>query len=102
MINTFLHLKMCWQQKCYRNFIWRLSATNTPPIPLRGCSRWIKSSQRRKRGEEDKKKQQKQQSTFCATAENLRTLRVSSYMEAHWLTLTIMQALPRPQKKPCR
>lgn len=30
MINTFLHLKMCWQQKCYRNFIWRLSATNTP------------------------------------------------------------------------
>lgn len=74
-----------------------------PPTPFRGCSRWIKSSQRRKRGEEeDKKKQQKQQSTFCATAENLRTLRVSSYMEAHWLTLTIMQALPRPQKKPCR
>lgn len=52
--------------------------------------------------EEDKKKQHQQQSTFCATAENLSTLRVSSYMEAHWLTLTIMQALPRPQKKPCR
>lgn len=30
MINTFLHLKMCWKQKCYRNFIWRLSATNPP------------------------------------------------------------------------
>lgn len=29
-----------------------------PPTPFRGCSRWIKSSQRRKRGEEeeDKKK----------------------------------------------
>lgn len=33
-------------------------------------------------------------------AENLATYRVSSYVDAHWLMLTIMQERPRPVKKP--
>lgn len=38
--------------------------------------------------------------TWLAMAENLATYRVSSYVDAHWLMLTIMQERPRPVKKP--
>lgn len=37
--------------------------------------------------------------TCLATAENFITWSVSSYVDAHWLMLTIMEALPLPQKK---
>lgn len=38
--------------------------------------------------------------TWLAMAENLATYRVSSYVDAHWLMLTIIQERPCPVKKP--
>ena len=38
--------------------------------------------------------------TFLANAENFRAWRVSSKADAHWLTFTIIDAFPFPQKNP--